>query len=181
MESKRLKKEKLLKEKEERKILKDRKKVLAKSLNKKRKIENTETQNNDKKRKGKINTKDELETENEKPKNEFIGTNSKSFKIKVLNNIVVKPEDVCFMCNILIFQNKIECSSCFKKFHLKCIPKKHHQHLPDEVDMILFVCHFCFTVNDDSESVGSESSTDSVSSVTDLYEKINNAKKNLFF
>lgn len=69
-------------------------------------------------------------------------------KITVLKKVVLQPIDVCVVCKKVIYKFNINCSSCHQSFHSKCIPDNHKKIIPDESDMILFVCHFCFKMDD---------------------------------
>lgn len=101
-----------------------------------------------------------------------------SKKITVLSNVVIQPNNTvpnCGVCHFNVIKNELTCSACSKIFHVRCIPSKHKEHIPDSSDLHLFLCHLCFEV-DDSVSGDSDSST----SVKEILDIVNKAKRNLF-
>lgn len=96
-------------------------------------------------------------------------------KIQILGAVVMKPPAKCAVCNVAIVKNGIDCSVCTNKYHMQCIPKRHKEHIPDNSDVNLYLCHLCYRI-DDSDSGGSLNSLDE-----DLYSNILKAKKNLDF
>ncbi|CAG4961794.1 unnamed protein product [Parnassius apollo] len=70
-------------------------------------------------------------------------------KIKILHNMLLIT---CKSCRRLALKSKsLLCSSCKKSYHNQCIPIKHREHIPDEEDILDFICHNCYIMNDDSE------------------------------
>lgn len=47
--------------------------------------------------------------------------------------------------------NRLSCAMCACIFHVKCIPAKHKQHVPQDILMDLFICHNCYKEEDDDD------------------------------
>ncbi|XP_022832409.1 uncharacterized protein LOC111360624 [Spodoptera litura] len=59
-------------------------------------------------------------------------------KITILSDIIIKPT-ICVVCHFSIMKNPLTCSACSKTYHMRCIPQKHKEHIPDDADLRLFL------------------------------------------
>ncbi|CAF4946361.1 unnamed protein product [Pieris macdunnoughi] len=76
--------------------------------------------------------------------------------------------------------NRVVCDMCSAIFHVKCIPAKHQQHVPEDLRIDLFICHVCYKEdnNDDTLDLSSErNSEDSGDDAQKLYDMIVEHKK----
>ncbi|GBP20460.1 hypothetical protein EVAR_14709_1 [Eumeta japonica] len=98
--------------------------------------------------KNKENIDIKTETENAKEKNIKTEIETDN-KLRILSNIVIVT---CDVCRRLADKNKLQvCSSCKKYYHRHCIPQKHLEHMPDDDELPDFICHNCFSLNDDCD------------------------------
>lgn len=94
-----------------------------------------------------------------------------SKKINILEEVHIKSNDVCAVCKHIIIKHKIECSGCHLSFHVRCVPNSHKNNIPDDADMMLFLCHFCYKVNDSDD--------DNYSDCEELYLNVQKARRDL--
>lgn len=184
-------KENLLKVKEEKKLIKEKKKTENANTKSKKKVSETvkskeiDTSLEDNSQQLIEPFEQQLEPTPKKIKKE-IGIKSKEMsankKITIFSNLLIQPscsnilpKPTCGVCHFNVIKNELTCSVCSKIFHVRCIPPKHKEHIPDYSDLDLFLCHRCFEV-DDSNCDDSDSST----SAKEMFDMVNKAKRNLF-
>ncbi|KAL3269083.1 hypothetical protein HHI36_008166 [Cryptolaemus montrouzieri] len=58
--------------------------------------------------------------------------------------------------------NRLSCDMCSSLFHVKCVPYKHQQFVPEDVSMDHYVCHVCNSKvnNDDDDDISLKERTD---------------------
>lgn len=65
-----------------------------------------------------------------------------------------KNNNSCFVCKVRTIKNNyLTCDSCKKRIHRRCVPKKYNEHVPEEGDEDLFLCHMCFTEESDADDI----------------------------
>lgn len=53
--------------------------------------------------------------------------------------------------------NRLCCDICSSIFHVKCVPNKHQQHVPEDITIDLYLCHVCYSEeNDDDDNISLE-------------------------
>jgi len=63
----------------------------------------------------------------------------------------------CFVCKVRTIKNNyLTCNGCKKRIHRRCVPKIYDEHVPEESDEDLFMCHMCYTEESDDDDVISE-------------------------
>lgn len=83
----------------------------------------------------------------------IIGSSSQSQTEEPENSKIRKNKSIfrmCYVCTKTVKQGS-KCSKCDKAFHNSCIPVKHRENIPDDSDEDLFLCHICYTVQDESD------------------------------
>lgn len=103
--------------------------------------------------------------ETKKGKNNEKKTESKKTKEKCTNS--------CRLCLTETKScNRLVCDICSSIFHVKCVPTHHQQHVPEDIDIDLYICHNCYQVdnndsmeidfNEDNDDDDDDSQTDKI-------------------
>nr|XP_053614254.1 uncharacterized protein LOC128677433 [Plodia interpunctella] len=117
----------------------------------------------------------------------------KEMKKKENLNNQVKPKtsntNACKIClKVTKITNRLSCDMCSCIFHVKCIPDKHKQHVPEDILIDLFICHNCYKEEDedddtirieenvDLEENNSSSEDEEALSIFKIYQDQNNNK-----
>lgn len=82
--------------------------------------------------------------------------NERKRKREVTKNEKIKKLTIkCSVCQESIRSKVVlSCEDCNKTFHKKCVPRKHHIHIPEEDD--LFLCHNCYKPESQNDAMGDE-------------------------
>lgn len=60
--------------------------------------------------------------------------------------------NACKIClRVTKITNRLSCDMCSSIFHVKYIPAKHKQHVPEDILIDLFICHDCYKEEDDDD------------------------------
>lgn len=103
--------------------------------------------------------------------------NEKKENVKPGRKKMKETTNTCKICSQPTkTSNRLCCDMCSSIFHVKCVPYKHQQHVPEDITLDLYVCHVCYSEvnnNDDDDDISLEERTDDEdNTVEDLEAKM---------
>lgn len=109
---------------------------------------------NEQKEKKESELKIKEERKRVREENKIKKQNEKNNNVKSGRKKMKESTNTCKICSKPTkTNNRLICDMCSSIFHVKCVPNKHQEHVPEDITIDLFVCHVCYSAvnNDENE------------------------------